>query len=105
MFGVNLFSQGQLIACIHGTFVSQGKGKWKLWADDLANCPPIPRDVPVNQIIVPTVETIRCTALMMMLSTHMKPLMLIGPTGTGKSVYTTVSSYKQFQIKNQTNNN
>lgn len=69
----------------------QGKGKWKLWADDLTNCPPIPRDVPVNQIIVPTVETIRCTTLMAMLSTHMKPLMLIGPTGTGKSVYTSVS--------------
>ncbi|XP_034234713.1 dynein heavy chain 7, axonemal isoform X2 [Thrips palmi] len=69
-------------------FIKEGKGKWKLWADDLANCPPIPRDVPVNQIIVPTIETIRCTTLMMMLSTHMKPLMLIGPTGTGKSVYT-----------------
>lgn len=56
------------------------------------NAPPIPRDIPVNQIIVPTVESIRAIALMQLLVQHQKPMMIIGPTGTGKSVYITVSS-------------
>lgn len=50
--------------------------------------PALPRDIPVNQIIITTVETIRITALLDLLLTHGKPLMLVGPTGTGKSVYT-----------------
>ncbi|KAL6428106.1 hypothetical protein ACFW04_008466 [Cataglyphis niger] len=68
-------------------FIKEGKGKWKLWSDELMFAPPIPRDIPVNQIIVPTVETIRFTALFQMLVQHEKPVLFVGPTGTGKSVY------------------
>lgn len=71
----------------------KGKGKWKLWSDELMNAPPIPRDIPVNQIIVTTIETIRNIALMQLLVQHQKPMMIIGPTGTGKSVYVTVSMF------------
>ncbi|CAH1117610.1 unnamed protein product [Phaedon cochleariae] len=70
-------------------FIKEGKGKWKLWSDELMSAPPIPRDIPVNQIIVATVETIRNIALMQLLIQHQKPMMIIGPTGTGKSVYVT----------------
>ncbi|XP_060516742.1 dynein axonemal heavy chain 7 [Cylas formicarius] len=70
-------------------FIKEGKGKWKLWSDELLNAPPIPRDIPVNQIIVVTAETVRTTALMQLLVQHQKALMIIGPTGTGKSVYAT----------------
>ncbi|CAH0557250.1 unnamed protein product [Brassicogethes aeneus] len=68
-------------------FFKEGKGKWKLWSDELINVAPIPRDIPVNQIIVTTLETIRNIALMSYLVKHQKPMMIIGPTGTGKSVY------------------
>jgi dynein heavy chain len=56
----------------------------------LAAAPPIPRDIPVNQIIVPTVETIRNITIMQLLVQHQKAMMIIGPTGTGKSSYVTV---------------
>lgn len=69
-------------------FIKEGKGKWKPWADDIALAPPLPRDIPVNQIIITTIETIRVAALLDLLVRHGKPLLFVGPTGTGKSVYT-----------------
>lgn len=69
-------------------YLKEGKGKWRLWSDEIASAPPLPRDIPVNQIIITTIETIRITAILNLLLTHGKPLMLVGPTGTGKSVYT-----------------
>lgn len=68
-------------------FIKEGKGKWKLWTDELATAPAIPRDIPVNQIIVTTIETIRNMAVLRLLLTHEKGVMFVGPTGTGKSVY------------------
>lgn len=71
-------------------YFKEGKGKWKLWTDELAAAPSIPKDIPVNQIIVTTLETIRNTEIMKLLVQHQKAMMFVGPTGTGKSVYTIV---------------
>lgn len=68
-------------------FIKKGKGEWKPWLDDLKDVPPIPRDMPVNQIIVSTVETVRYFHFFHMLVSHHKPILMVGPTGTGKSVY------------------
>ncbi|KYN44278.1 Dynein heavy chain 7, axonemal [Trachymyrmex septentrionalis] len=68
-------------------YIKEGKGRWQLWLEDLKDVPPIPKDMPVNQIIVSTVETVRYFHLFWYLVRHHKPVLLVGPTGTGKSVY------------------
>lgn len=68
-------------------FIKEGKGKWKQWSDEIALSPPLARDIPVNQIIITTVETVRICALLDLLIRHGKPVLLVGPTATGKSIY------------------
>ncbi|XP_063980239.1 dynein axonemal heavy chain 7-like [Diachasmimorpha longicaudata] len=68
-------------------FTKQGRGLWTLWVEDLKTVPAIPRDIPMNQIIVNTIETVRYFYLFQNLVSQHKPVLLVGPTGTGKSVY------------------
>ncbi|CAH8511378.1 unnamed protein product [Dicrocoelium dendriticum] len=58
------------------------------WVHWMHNVPEvtIPPDVRYSDIIVPTVDTVRCGHLIEMLLLAKKPVLCIGPTGTGKTM-------------------
>ncbi|XP_015148870.2 dynein axonemal heavy chain 12 isoform X2 [Gallus gallus] len=65
----------------------KGRGRWVHWNGFIKNVDYSGKNVKIQDIIVPTMDTVRYTYLMELFVTHGKPLLLVGPTGTGKSVY------------------
>lgn len=65
-------------------FVFKQRGTWRYW-------PEIAKRMDVEEtktgVIVPTVDTARYIHLLKMHVQHKKRMLLVGPTGTGKSVY------------------
>eukprot|EP00955_Chlamydomonas_euryale_P064420 358972-Chlamydomonas_euryale.AAC.1 len=59
---------------------------WVLWTSLVENMA-IPEGSGFADIIVPTKDSVRYTYLLDMALQHNQPLLMVGPTGTGKSVY------------------
>jgi dynein heavy chain len=75
----------------HSYWYSTTSRKWVLWDDVLPN-PAEPLKPPpggdVSDIIVPNVRTVQHGTLLVTLLSRDKNVLVCGPTGTGKSVYT-----------------
>ncbi|KAL3693679.1 hypothetical protein R1sor_007330 [Riccia sorocarpa] len=69
------------------------KGKWGLWLDFVDDQGP-PLDGEFVKIIVPTADTAKYNYMFQTVIEQSFPLLLAGPTGTGKSVY-----IKQYLMK------
>ncbi|KAF4024010.1 hypothetical protein G4228_015792 [Cervus hanglu yarkandensis] len=65
----------------------KNRGRWIHWNELIKSISLGNKRVKIQDIIVPTMDTIRYTFLMDLSITYAKPLLFVGPTGTGKSVY------------------
>uniref|UniRef100_T1JEJ0 Dynein axonemal heavy chain 7 n=1 Tax=Strigamia maritima TaxID=126957 RepID=T1JEJ0_STRMM len=63
--------------------------RWVHWNETILDTPPISPEAQIQSIIIPTADTARSTELLKLLVYNQKPVLFIGPTGTGKSVYIT----------------
>lgn len=66
------------------SYLYKSKGNWKFWPDVLKNEKIEDSDYLLD-IFVPTNDTIKYTTIINMHITHNNPILLIGPSGTGKT--------------------
>ncbi|XP_071611851.1 dynein axonemal heavy chain 1 [Heliangelus exortis] len=71
---------------------------WEKWLDSTAKFTMVP-DTNFCDIIVPTVNTVRMAHLLELLLTNCKPVLCIGPTGTGKTLTITDKLLKNLPLK------
>lgn len=80
---VSIPSEGML--CDH-YYMYKGKGCWKPWHEAVKSST-LKEQINLLQTLVPTMESEKLIYLLRLHTKFAKPVLLIGPTGTGKSFY------------------
>ncbi|GLC41774.1 hypothetical protein PLESTM_001238200 [Pleodorina starrii] len=70
---------------VYDFFFDTDCDSWRLWTE-LIDTTPIPSDAKFRRIIIPSIDTVRYTYLLDKGVAHAQPVLIVGPTGTGKSV-------------------
>ena len=78
-----LFPEGKTV---HEFTFDKSRNKWAPWMETVES-KPIDPEAEYSTIVVPTLDTVRYTYLIDCLVQHNKYVLLVGPTGTGKTVY------------------
>jgi dynein heavy chain len=78
---------------VYDAVFRKDRGKWGLWSDFVDDQGP-PLELDFVRIIVSTPDTARFNFIFETIIKSFNPLLLAGPTGTGKSVYV-----KQYLMK------
>lgn len=69
----------------HNYYHYKHKGNWKYWPDALKN-EKIEESPYLNEFVVPTVDSLKYSWILNMHIRHKYPILIAGPTGTGKSL-------------------
>ncbi|XP_026763473.2 dynein axonemal heavy chain 12 [Galleria mellonella] len=80
---ISIPSEGMLI---DHYYMYKGKGCWKPWSEAVKSVQ-VKEQINLLQTVIPTLETEKYIFLLKLHTKFSKPLLLIGPTGTGKSFY------------------
>ena len=80
-----LFPEGKLV---YDYTFDKERAKWVPWLQTIdKSAMTLDPEMAFANIIVPTADTVRSTFIFNALTTHAHPVLFVGPTGTGKSVY------------------
>ena len=80
------YDKPPLTHMLHDQQYDVAENKWKPWSDYISTAP-IPANMKYEEIVVPTIDTVRYSYLFRKLLTNDKHVLVVGPTGTGKSLY------------------
>ena len=86
------YTQSQLFperGSVFDYFFQKTGAIWATWDDLLDRTATISPGAKVSELIIPTADTARQTYFLDTLTCHAVPLLIVGPTGTGKSAITT----------------
>lgn len=79
----------------------KNKGEWRHWNDFLKITEIDPKKIKsIRQMIVPTIDTVRSNYILEYCIKHKRPVLIVGPTGTGKSAY--IQNYLMHQLSKET---
>ncbi|KAI9347975.1 dynein heavy chain and region D6 of dynein motor-domain-containing protein [Zopfochytrium polystomum] len=78
------FPDGSVYDCM---YEKGDGGKWRPWVELIPSDYSIPPKARYNDIMVPTIDTVRYSYLLKTLANCDKAILFVGPTGTGKSMY------------------